>query len=56
MSLNNRIERLKRRIDELDAGTNVKFFNSHQEYDEAFKNGSIKKNDVCFIDDIPDED
>lgn len=40
----------------MELKSRVKFFDSHDEYDRAYKNGEIKKHHICFIEDVADDD
>jgi len=55
-----RLNYLQRRVDKFtkyhDMKQQVKFFNSDKEFQEAKTSGHVRVNDICFIDDIPDND
>ena len=55
MSIKNQLDAIERRIQEQRLDSKVHFFDSHEECDEARKNGLIGDNDICFIDTIGNE-
>lgn len=56
MSILNAARRIEQQLAKKKVDSVVKFFDSHEEYQEAFLNGDIRKQDICFIDDVPDDE
>ena len=56
MSLHSRIRILEKKIAVRKLDTKVHFFDSLEEFDQARENLVFGKNDVIFIDDLPEED
>lgn len=55
MTTPNRIKNIQKRVKEMTLDSRVHFFDSTEEYEEAFNGGRIKANDVCIIDDIAND-
>lgn len=56
MNISYRLKRIEKEIESMKLDSKPRFFGSHEEYEDAYKNGLINANDVCFIEDIPDVD
>ncbi|MTD31844.1 hypothetical protein [Planomicrobium sp. YIM 101495] len=56
MSILNAARRIEQQLSKKKADSVVKFFDSHEAYQEAFNGGTIRSNDICFINDVPDDD
>lgn len=49
-------KQIEKRLRSRKIGSKVLFFDSHEAYQEAVMNGEIHNEDICFINDVPDED
>lgn len=52
MSLLVKAKRLEQLVKEKCLGSQVWFYDSQEEFNEAKKSGEVGPNDVCFIDDV----
>jgi len=55
-NLNRRISDLEKKAEAIDLKSQVKFFDSYDEYMEALQKNKIRPHDICLIDDVPYDD
>lgn len=56
MSVLNAARRIEQRLAKKKLDSVVKFFDSHEAYQEACNSGAIRTSDICFIDDVSDNE
>lgn len=55
-SIKSRVERMEKAAESLNLKSRVKFFSSYDEYKQALQRESIRENDICFIENVPEVD
>ena len=50
MSIYKRVERLENIVKEKQLDSKIWFFETHEEFEQAQKDGKIGENDICIID------
>jgi len=48
------LARIEKQLEMTKKHRSIRFFDSQKEYDQA--KGNIKENDICFIDDLQDDE